>query len=147
MSTKTFPHSTLTKIVGKPSATSLLQLKKELYANARSVHSNRGGGNQGHLGAIMPADKYSQYPDALAFVAPDHPGADPEHFANMTQHQLTEANRRHAQAIQEHSIYQEVMATLKTQLMEAVDPKYDMDLEEAETGMGEVTCNVILQHH
>jgi hypothetical protein len=146
MSTKLFPHPELTKITGKPSAVSLLQMKKELYANARSVHSNRGGGARGHLGAIMPPQTYLAYPDVIPFVIPMHPGIDPEHYPNMTQHQITEANRRHTQAIQEHTTYHEVMAALKAQILAAVDARYYNELEEAETGLGDVSCNSILQH-
>jgi hypothetical protein len=38
-----FPHPTLTEVTGKPDAASLRQLRKEIYANARAVHSERGG--------------------------------------------------------------------------------------------------------
>src|SRR5210317_1138257 len=52
-----FPHPVLTRVIGKPTAVTLKILKKEIYANATSVFSNRGGGGLGHLGAVMdPAE-------------------------------------------------------------------------------------------
>jgi hypothetical protein len=55
-STESFPlpHAQLTLIQGKPTAAAIRQLKKELYANARSIHSDHGGGLNGHLGLVMP---------------------------------------------------------------------------------------------
>jgi hypothetical protein len=49
-----FPHPNLTHIVGKPTASTLKQLRKEVYANARSVHSERGGGQNGCLALAKP---------------------------------------------------------------------------------------------
>jgi hypothetical protein len=59
-STESFPlpHEQLTLIPGKLSAATIRQLKKELYANARSIHSDRGGGLNGHLGLVMPTAAY-----------------------------------------------------------------------------------------
>jgi hypothetical protein len=44
-----FPHAELTKIEGNPSAATIKQLKKEIYANARSVHCELSGGGNGYL--------------------------------------------------------------------------------------------------
>jgi hypothetical protein len=48
-----YPNPVLTKIVDEPSNASFKQLKTELYDNAMSVPSNRGGGAHGHLAIIM----------------------------------------------------------------------------------------------
>jgi hypothetical protein len=53
-----FPHVELTKIHGKPTAASIKQLKKEIYANARSIHCELGGGTNGYLGTVMPNAAY-----------------------------------------------------------------------------------------
>jgi hypothetical protein len=52
------PHLQLTPITGKPTAAAIRQLKKELYANARSIHLDRGGGLNKHLGLVMPTAAY-----------------------------------------------------------------------------------------
>jgi hypothetical protein len=52
-STESFPlpHAQLTLIQGKLTAAAIRQLKKERYAYARSIHSDHGGGLNGHLGS------------------------------------------------------------------------------------------------
>ncbi len=44
-----FPFGTLTPINGKPTNTTLQVLQRQLFTNARSVPSARGGGLHGHL--------------------------------------------------------------------------------------------------
>ena len=51
----------LTKIDGEPTNTSYRKLLVEVYANAMSVLSNRGGGEHGHLGAIMSPKAYQEF--------------------------------------------------------------------------------------
>jgi hypothetical protein len=67
------PHAQLTPILGKPTAAAIRQLKKEIYANVRSLHSDWGGGINGHIGFVMPTDAYFIRAGA-AFNAPNHPG-------------------------------------------------------------------------
>jgi hypothetical protein len=64
-----FPHRKLTKILGKPSNTSLQVLKRQLYDNAASIPSRRGGGAYGYLGIVLDADRFP--------VTPKHPGNSP----------------------------------------------------------------------
>jgi hypothetical protein len=54
-----YPNPVLTKIVGEPSNASFKKLKTELYDNAMSVPSNRGGGAHGHLATIMAFAEYN----------------------------------------------------------------------------------------
>jgi hypothetical protein len=68
-----FPHPVLTAIVGKPTAQTIKQLRKEIYANARSVHSARGGGLHGHLGIAMMVATYTVRA-GQPFQEPAHPG-------------------------------------------------------------------------
>jgi hypothetical protein len=49
----TFPHETLTPIIGKPTNTTLQLLQRQLFTNARSVPSARGGGTHGHLAMVL----------------------------------------------------------------------------------------------
>jgi hypothetical protein len=86
-----FPHPELTPIVGEPNNKSLQLLQKELYANARAVHSTRGGGANGHLAIIMPAPDYLTRTQ-IEFVPPVHPGVAPVHPVNATGNQIIEIN-------------------------------------------------------
>ena len=53
-----FPHKTLTKIEGQPTYADFHQLREELYRNALSSKSPFGGGNHGHMGAVMESMTY-----------------------------------------------------------------------------------------
>ena len=68
-----FPHPLLTPIEGKPTAFTVTRLRKELFANARSVPSARGGGLHGHLAILLSeADYFTRV--GIAFDVPLHPG-------------------------------------------------------------------------
>jgi hypothetical protein len=47
------PHAELTPIRGKPTAITVKQLQKEVFANTRAVHSARGGGVNSYFGIAM----------------------------------------------------------------------------------------------
>ena len=53
-----FTHLILMPIEGKPTALTVTHLRKEIYANARSVHCTSGGGAKGFLGIVMAAAPY-----------------------------------------------------------------------------------------
>jgi hypothetical protein len=55
------PHDPLTKLSAslEPTAAAVRLLRRELYANARSVPTTLGGGQHGHLGLIMPVADYA----------------------------------------------------------------------------------------
>ena len=73
----TFPHETLTPIDGKPTNTTLQILQRQLFTNARSVASTRGGGTHGHLAILLsPADYLLRA--GVLFIVPTHPGPPPE---------------------------------------------------------------------
>ena len=85
--TLAFPHPTLTRIVGKPTAADVKTLKKQVYANARANYSAKGGGKHGHLRIVMSDTAYT----ALAteeYDVPDHPGAKPTHGDKATQYEI-----------------------------------------------------------
>ena len=68
-----FEFPQLTPIRGEPTADTLIILRKQLKANAKSVPSNLGGGNFGHLGLVIPPNRYNLISN-VPFVRPNHPG-------------------------------------------------------------------------
>ena len=140
-----FPHVELTKVHGKPTAASIKQLKKELYANARSVHSELGGGVNGYLGTVMPNAHYFLRAGA-AFVAPVHPGTQAAHAANATVAQITENNRVYDKAKEDYATYQQVHESLRQLVLTAVDPLYYQSLEDDEFGYADVDTTTIITH-
>ena len=55
----TFPHPELTQIVGRPNGKNIKLLTRQIYSNARSVHSDLGGGANGHLALVMDIPTYA----------------------------------------------------------------------------------------
>jgi hypothetical protein len=65
-----FQHPALTKMAGDPTYTSLVKLEHECKANVKSVCSDLGGGQQGHLGLISSAPAYACIAPGTPFHRP-----------------------------------------------------------------------------
>lgn len=141
----TFPHPELTIVEGEPTNSSIQVLQRELYANARAIHSTRGGGAHGYLALLMPDADYLALTN-IAFVAPVHPGDTPIHAAGATQPQISEANRQYLHDLTVHTEYMTVSHELKKGIIAAVDNKYLEILEDADMGYADVTCAQMLSH-
>ena len=124
----TFPHPELTTISGKPTYATVHKLQKELYANAKSIPSMLGGGQNGHLALVMTAAEYLVI-SAVTYDEPVHPGAQPGHQTNATAAQMTEANRLYDASINQVALHVSVVNALRQQILGAVDNKYIMALE------------------
>jgi hypothetical protein len=135
----------LTPIVERPTNTTLQLLTQELYANARAIHSTRGGGANGHLALIMPDATYLAR-TGLAFNPPAHPGENPIHPPGATQAQINEINRLYYSALAEHSRFLTVAEELKKQLFAAVDKLYFRILADPLMGFADVSCQTLLAH-
>jgi hypothetical protein len=140
-----FPHVELTKIYGKPTTASIKQLKKEIYANARSVHCELGGGINGYLGTVMPSAAYL-IRAGTAFIAPIHPRTQAPHGANATVAQITETNHVYNKAKTDYATYQQVHESLCQLVLTAVDPSYYQSLEDNKFGYADVNTPTIIAH-
>jgi hypothetical protein len=69
-----FQHKVLTKVHGKPTYETLQNLTTELKANAGSVPSTLGGRQNGHLGIIVSAVRYTTLAHTVPWVNPANPG-------------------------------------------------------------------------
>jgi hypothetical protein len=142
----TFPHPELTSVSGEPTNASLRLLKKELFANARQIHSTRGGGANGHLRIMMSAADYLARTNNVAFIVPVHPGDAPVHAANATGLVIAENIRLFNVGIDDHRLYEKVQAELKQQLLKAVDSRYLQVLEDPDFGFADLAPRDMLQH-
>ena len=140
-----FPHPVLTPITGRPTNTTLQTLQKQLYANARAIHSTRGGGANGHLALIMPDATYVAR-TAEAFAPPVHPGVAPVHAIGATGPAITETNRQYAYDLNEYTRFLTVKEELKKQLLLAVEARYLSILEDADFGFADIGANAMLAH-
>jgi hypothetical protein len=140
-----FPHPMLTPITGEPNNASLQLLQQELFANARAIHSTRGGGANGHLALVMPAPAYLARTGQV-FNVPVHPGDSPIHLAAATSAQITETNRQYTTDLAEHTRFLTVAEELKQQVLLAINPRYLRILADIDFGFADAPCSAILQH-
>jgi hypothetical protein len=143
----TFPHLTLTPLNGKPTAATIKQLTREVYAHARSVHSTRGGGGgaNGHLATCVTAATYLARA-GQPFDAPLHPGPQPVHAANATGPQITPTNRQYDQDLLDFETHQAVTESIRKQMLEAIVPTYYGVLADNIFGYADVTIVQLLEH-
>ncbi len=142
----TFPHKEITKLSNEeaPTAKNLLTLRKEVYANARSIESNPGGGAHGYLGLVMPDVEY-QLLVGVAWADPVHPGALAI-APGTTAVQLAVDKAAHEDRHLAYCTFLAVEAKLKSQLLSAVPNEFLNALEDPVHGFSDVTAAEMLAH-
>src|SRR5210317_941171 len=142
-----FPHPELTPIHGKPTGPTVSKLLTQVFANAIAVPSTNGGGNHGHLGAIVPAAEYLTISNQLiAFNAPGHPGQQAPPAIGATAIQITNANRIYDLDLRTYETYNRLCQTIKQQILKAVEPTYLAILEERLIGFANRSPEELLTH-
>ena len=139
-----FEFPTLTPICVEPSAESLILLKNQLKANAKSVPSNLGGGNFGHLALVIPPNCYNLISN-VPFVCPVHPGllVIP---AGTAQHAAATMCDQHQEALQVFNEVNVVNQALIQQIIQAVDSSYLAALRNRVTNSINVPVYDVLTH-
>ena len=123
-----FPHKTLTKIEGQPTYADFHQLREELYRNALSSKSPFGGGNHGHMGAVMESMTYTIETNGATWNVPATSGMFPTFPPNASD---ALKKRRIAEFVHDETGIKTNKCTtnlLRNQLLEAVDEEYYMEL-------------------
>ena len=94
-----------------------------LNTNTASVHSNRGNGQLGLIFLTLSGVVY-----AILSSTPFVPLVNPEQYPDMalgiTGPQIAEIRRKHKEALNEFTIYNNTDKALKSQLIEAVEETY-----------------------
>jgi hypothetical protein len=124
-----FPHPVLTAIAGKSTAQTIKQLRKEIYANVRSVHSACGSGIHGHLGIAMTVATYTVR-TGQPFQEPAHPGPQPAHPAAATTAQIRATNFAYDHNLKEFRTCSAVKENIRQQILTAIVPVYYKALED-----------------
>jgi len=141
-----FEYTELTRIIGEPSTATLIILLKEVRANASSVHTDLGGGADGHLGLVCtPAVYLTLVPNGAVYVRPANPGRL-QLLQTMTQYAIAQARDEHAEATR---VFREVLGVeraLRQQIVTAVDPKYLRALRTPGTNKLTHTIPEIFEH-
>ena len=139
----TFPHETLTPIVGKPTNTTLQLLQRQIYTNARSVPSTRGGGLHGHLAMVMTDAEYLARA-GVAFAIPLHPGPPPAPVGAAAA--IAVGLRIYTDAVDDATRYNNLAAALTSQILTAVNTSFLSALEDPVFGFSDLTPLALINH-
>jgi hypothetical protein len=140
-----FQHKVLTKIHGKPIYESLQTVLTELKANASSVPSTLGGGNNGHLGLLLSNARYTALANTIAWVTPNNPGPFVPPLAG-TAAQIEAAKDVWKELKQTFELHQATEKALIAQVVESIDPIYLRALLNRATGQYSVNIRALLAH-
>ncbi len=138
-----FPFETLTPIHGKPTNTTLQLLQRQLFTNARSVPSARGGGLHGHLAILLTDAEYIARV-GVEFIIPLHPGPPP--IAAGSAAAVSVALRAYTDALADVTLYNSLRAALTSQILTAVNASFLSALKDPDFGFGDVTPLAMLTH-
>jgi hypothetical protein len=141
-----FPTPVLTPIVGRPNNSSLQVMQQQLYQNARAIASPLGGGENGHLGLIMPPAEYLLRPGAILFDIPVHPGILEAAGAGATEKQIADLKRVYNNELLLFTTYQAVRSALQNQIEAAVEPTYLHIIKNVDFGFADVFPYEMLRH-
>jgi hypothetical protein len=139
-----FEYTDLDRINGEPNPENLLRFQKQLKANARSVYSNLGGGQNGHLFLVLSPAAYALISNT-PFVRPDHPGTliiPP----NNTEAQIRVLKDAHKLRLATFKEVTGVEQALKQQIIKAVDNTYLTAIRNRQTNSLTGTVQQIINH-
>ena len=140
-----FQHKVLTRVHGQPTYETLQTLATEIKANASSVPSTLGGGQYGHLGLILSADRYATLAHTVPWVSPPNPGPfDPP--ANGTGPQIEAAKDVWRELKLSFDLCQATEKALIAQIVESIDQMYLRALLNRTTGQYSSDIRAVLMH-
>ena len=135
-----FPHSELSKIVGKPTYSDILTLRREVSANLASVPSTLGGGQFGHMGLALSDAAYKRLCSATtAYIRPTDPG----NFipGELTGTELVHAKQDHEDLVSDFLEVNVLERTVINQLQSALDRT--ILLQKTNKISGLITCSIL----
>ena len=140
-----FPHKSLTAIVGIPTLESISVAHLELNTCAASVHSHRGNGKLGLLALTVQLDVLDTL-SSVKFEPPTNPGPHPTIPNTSTASQITNIRRLHKEQFDEYLQYDQVDKALKSLLISAVDEACIRCLRHRHVGYAQVTTLQLITH-
>ncbi len=122
---------TVTKIHGQPTNQDLTTLEKEHIAILANIPTTLGGGNHGHAGIIVEPARYLLMTRGVAFANPANPGTYPANVpVNATAGVRARAEEKHNEFIREYETFQGVVQATKDIILEGIDHKYLLEIED-----------------
>jgi hypothetical protein len=140
-----FPTKRLPIIDGQPDYASISMMVQLLYSNVATLATTLGGGRNGHIGIIMPAELYATLSD-IPYHGPPNPGPIPIHAVgvNAATRETDHINHKAAQKLYKH--HNNMNDALKTQIIDAVADTYIGELRNRYTGYMGVAPRDLIDH-
>jgi hypothetical protein len=137
-------YQELTAIQGRPNYENVNTIRRQIYANAASVTSQRGVPH-GHLGQIMTPETYLTV-TATPYNNPPNPGPLPPRPAAVFPPKWEDTKAAHKRASDEYNTSNNFDKEIKQQIVRAIkDPIFLKPIENHITGFSRVTARTMLQ--
>ena len=140
-----FQHPSLTPVRGEPTYESLTRMYREIKANANSVPTTLGGGNNGHLGLVVSQETYQRIAPNTPFVRPVNPGVLGL-LPNATQYQIAQQTATHNRNLKAFVECNLLERTLIQQIKEAIEADYLEGKLNIDTGLIEGNISEIMAY-
>jgi hypothetical protein len=138
-------YQDLTAINDWPNYKNINTIRRQIYANAASVDSLRGG-THGHLDQIMTPATYLKV-TATPYNNPPNPGPLPPRHAAVCPQQWEDTKAAHKLALDEYNTSKNFYKAIKQQIVRAIkDPIFLKPIENHITGFSRVTARTMLQY-
>ena len=142
-----FPNPILPSIKGEPTRRTLQPLHEAIKENASSVSStNMGGGNHGHLGAVVSIADYAAIAPGTPYVAVIAPPQQALCANNATGAQIAQENMQYSRLKTTYLEYKNMQIALKNQIKAAVDERFIKSLRHPTMYYTNVTAWNMLEH-
>jgi hypothetical protein len=133
-------------ILGEPTRPTIVQLRDCVYANATQIPSSLGGGNQGYLGAVLPAAEYALIPNTVPFVTPVNPGNVLAIALAGTAMAIADQLRTHEEQTRQWNEFTAVMQALRKLIVDCVEDKYIVSLKHKYSRYNAIHPTTLLTH-
>ena len=139
-----FEYPELTRLRGEPTTSSLMTLENEIKANAQSVMTTLGGGNNGHLGLVLDPTRYGRIPGTSVYNCPTLPTL--VFAATATGPQIALQKEIYYENLRLFKETNAVERVLVQQIVSAVDAKYLKALQNSRTNKITGDIPAIMEH-
>ena len=144
-----FPHPTLTAIVGTPTFPKVTLMTQELFANAASVQSSLTHPDLGHAVLVLGAAAYNVLAAANGhpvWADPPRPPAEPNLHGLNSNQALATAKNAHDRAVNDYNAFNNTKSALKKLILAAIEPEYVASLKDPVLGFATVTARQLIVH-
>ena len=141
----TFPYPSIPAIEGPPTYSTIKELHLKLNANAASVQSNLGDGNNGLIYLTVSDEVFNTLSD-VPFIEPANPGIVPTFPQNASQRLQAEIRQDFDENRRVFNQFNNTDKALKQLLLSAISDMFIKALKNPISGYSNVTTKQLLNH-